>query len=66
MMLCRGGPATRTINIRDGTDFKEIIEVRRIFQHPLYSYPELYYDVGIMELGRYIHCIKKVLSVFYL
>ena len=57
MMLCRGGPATRTINIRDGTDFKEIIEVRRIFQHPLYSYPELYYDVGIMELGRYIHCI---------
>ena len=51
-MLCSGG--TRTINIRDGTDYEEIIEVRRIFQHPLYSYPKLYYDVGIMELERKI------------
>lgn len=40
--------------MRDDTPFKEIIEVRRHFVHPLYQFPLIHYDLVIFELERKI------------
>ena len=40
--------------LRDGTPFKEVIEVKRVYQHPNYQYPKLYDDIAVVELGRRI------------
>ena len=39
---------------RDGTPSKSTIEIKRIYKHPLYKYPNLYNDVAVIELGRRI------------
>ena len=47
------GPRKVRINtIRDGTPYNEIIEIKRIYKHPLYTFPNLYNDVAVLELGR--------------
>jgi len=40
--------------IRDGTPFKEVIEIKRVYKHPNYQYPKLYDDIAVVELGRRI------------
>ena len=40
--------------LRDGTPFKEVIEVKRVYQHPNYQYPKQYNDIAVVELGRRI------------
>jgi len=40
--------------LRDGTTFKEVIEIKRVYQHPNYQYPKLYDDIAVVELGRII------------
>ena len=45
---------TRTIVIRDDTQFEEIFEVKRHFLHPMYRFPLLYNDVAVFELERKI------------
>lgn len=45
---------TRTISIRDSTDFQETIEVKRSFVHPDFDLPSLYHDIGVFELERRI------------
>ena len=40
--------------LRDGTPFKEVIEAKRVYEHPHYQYPLLYNDVAMIELGRRI------------
>merc|ERR1712226_1345785 len=40
--------------LRDGTPFKEVIEIKRVYQHPNYQYPKLYDDIAVVELGRRI------------
>lgn len=44
----------RTNTVREGTPFKEMLEVKRIYKHPLYSFPRLYNDIALLELGRRI------------
>ena len=44
----------REITIRHNTKFNETIEVKRIYIHPDYVFPELYNDVAVLELGRRI------------
>ena len=44
----------KTNTVRDGTPFKEIVEVKRIYKHPLYTFPRLYNDIALLELGRRI------------
>lgn len=44
----------KEITIRDNTKFKEKIEIKRIYLHPDYVFPELYNDVAVLELGRRI------------
>merc|ERR1712038_504761 len=44
-----------TVNtLRDGTPLKEVIEVKRVYQHPNYEYPKQYDDIAVVELGRRI------------
>ena len=40
--------------LRDGTPFREVIEVKRVYQHPNYEYPKQYNDIAVVELGRRI------------
>ena len=40
--------------IRDGTPFEEVVEIKRVYKHPNYKYPNLYNDVAVLELGRRI------------
>ena len=40
--------------LRDGTPFKEVIEAKRVYQHPNYEYPKQYNDIAVVELGRRI------------
>ena len=48
-----GKPREVRVNtLRDNTGNKEIIEIKRVFKHPLYKYPNLYNDVAVIELGR--------------
>ena len=42
----------RTIKMRDGTDFKESVEIRRVFVHPGFKFPSLYNDIAVAELGN--------------
>ena len=42
------------ITLRINGQFEENIEIKRVYQHPLYDYPELYNDIAIAELGRRI------------
>lgn len=39
---------------RDKTKYKEIVEIKRVFKHPKYTYPNLYNDIAVIELGRRI------------
>ena len=41
--------------IRESTVHEEIIEVKKVYKHPDYSYPALYNDIALVELGRRIH-----------
>ena len=44
-----------TIEIRGGTEFREVIASRRTFTHPLYDPPGTYhYDIAVIELGKKI------------
>jgi len=50
-----GQPRQVKINtIRDNTPFKDVIEIKRVFKHPKYVYPNLYNDIALLELGRRI------------
>ena len=42
----------RTITIRDNTPYKEVIPIKRQWKHPLYNFPQFYYDIAIYELGK--------------
>ena len=44
----------KTNTVRDGTPYKELVEVKRVYKHPLYSFPRLYNDIALLELGRRI------------
>ena len=45
--------STRVIKIRDGTEYEEMIGVKREWIYPLHkSDGSAYYDVAIMELGN--------------
>ena len=52
---------SRTVTIRDGTKYEEVIGVRREWIHPWRSAamrggsgftPPVYYDIAILELGK--------------
>ena len=47
--LSRG--QTRTIGIRDGTDYSETVEVRRSWKFPKFD-GKAYYDIAVIELGK--------------
>jgi len=47
-----GQRKVRVNTIRDGTASHEIVEIKRIYKHPEYKYPQLYNDVAVLELGR--------------
>ena len=49
--------------LRDGTQFKEVIEIKRVYQHPNYRYPLLYDDIAVLELGRRISYDYEKVSV---
>merc|ERR550539_1197657 len=49
-----GGREIKIQNLRDGTPFKELIEVKRVYQHPHYKFGLLYNDIAMIELGRRI------------
>jgi len=38
--------------MRDGTDYKESVEIRRVFVHPGFQFPSLYNDIAVAELGN--------------
>ena len=40
--------------IRDNTQNKELIEMKKAYIHPHYTYPSLYDDIAVVELGRRI------------
>jgi len=42
----------RINTIRDNTPYKELVEIKRIFKHPYYRFPNLYNDIALLELGR--------------
>ncbi len=42
----------RSIILRDDTDWKENIEIRRVFVHPSFQFPNLYHDIAVAELGN--------------
>ena len=46
--------ALLSILFRQGTSNEDSQEVKRIYRHPLYKYPNLYNDVAVLELGRRI------------
>jgi len=49
------GPREINVNtLRDNTEHREVIEIKRVYQHPKYHFPELYDDIAVMELGRRI------------
>ena len=44
-----------TVELRGGTEYREVIASRRTFTHPLYVPPGTYhYDIAIIELGEEI------------
>ncbi len=42
---------TRAIVLRDNTPYREVVEVRRVFSHPLFQAPNATYDIAVIELG---------------
>ena len=36
------------------TSHKEVVEVKRVFKHPMYKSPTLYHNIAVIELGRRI------------
>ena len=44
----------KAVVIRDGTIYQEFIGLRRVFNHPWFSYPSLYNDIAVGELNRRI------------
>ena len=46
-----GRGQTRTIGIRDGTDYSETVEVRRSWKFPKFD-GKAYYDIAVIELGK--------------
>ncbi len=40
--------------IRSQTKHKEVIEMKRVFKHPLYKSNRAYDDIALVELGRRI------------
>ena len=54
-------------NIRENTAFTEIVEIKRVYTHPLYTYPLLYNDVAVLELGRRVPFdYEKVEILFFI
>ena len=49
----------RSILLRDDTDYKENMEIRRVFVHPSFEFPSLYKDIAVAELGK--NCGKYML-----
>ena len=44
---------TSSSNIcRDNTQYRELVEIKKVYKHPSYSYPSLYTDIAVVELGR--------------
>ena len=41
-------------HFREGTFYKDEIELKKIHKHPNYIYPNLYDDIAVVELGRRI------------
>ena len=56
----RWDPKTNTqiIKIRDGTEYEELIGVRRYWKHP-FRFDGAYYDITIMELGMFYHSTMR-------
>jgi hypothetical protein len=49
------GPQKVRVNtIRDNTGALELVEIKRVYKHPEYRFPNLYNDVAVLELGRRI------------
>ena len=40
--------------MRPGTEYAEVIEIKRSFIHPLYKFPLSYNDISLSEVGRRI------------
>ena len=38
--------------IRDNTRYKSVVEIKKVYRHPLYKAPSLYNDLAIGEFGR--------------
>jgi len=49
-----GPRQVRVNNIRQNTINREVIDIKRVYVHPLYKYPNLYNDIAVLELGRRI------------
>jgi len=47
-----GNKEIERVVIRGATSYKEEVEFKRAYTHPLYKSPELYNDVTLIELGR--------------
>ena len=44
---------TRSVTIRDGTKYEEVIGVRREWVYPWrFDFASAYYDIAVMELGK--------------
>ena len=57
----------RVNNLRENTAFTEIVEIKRVYSHPLYTYPLLYNDVAVLELGRRVPFdYEKVEILFFM
>ena len=54
VMMHKNWRIVKKLLIRGGSDYEEIIPVRRKFVHPLYRQGLLYHDVAIYELDRRI------------
>jgi hypothetical protein len=42
----------RSIILRSEDDIKEVFEIRRVFVHPGFTFPKLYNDIAVAELGK--------------
>ena len=38
--------------IRDLTQYKSVVEIKKVYRHPLYKAPSLYNDLAVGEFGR--------------
>ena len=38
--------------IRDLTRYKSVVEIKKVYRHPLYKAPSLYNDLAVGEFGR--------------